>query len=379
MKKNEFDLDKATGIFYESLLFDEKQEKEAEKKQMEAIRYAEQYARLGNNEAKKFVITLAQGKKGTLGEFVLNQYIKSEAFNSICYFFGNYIRTQCIKKFKLSNPNATYDEMDEDVNGAVSCVWIEIINDFSSYDPEKGEFSTWSQGRILGGIQNYLAEKKGRKSKTSLQIDKVVYNAEKELREEGVISPSAITISKRCGLSIETVKNSLIRKEAENKTYSIENLYTSENNDDYRELNLSIPDTAVSEELLSPEKQLALKERTRMLLNAISTLNKDEKDILCKIQGISITEDGIFLAANDEKMTITEISKESGMQENKIANLYSTALKKMKNYIEKEDEELNKNATNKNNFLSERRMMFSDKTADEDLFLIIDSINKITD
>lgn len=382
LNKNDFDLDKAVNIFYESLLFDSednKQENLIYKKQLESIKYAESYARLGNNDAKRFIISLAQGKEGTVGEFATDQ-IKRDAFNSIQYFFGNYIKTQCINKFTAANPNATFGEMEDDVNGAVNSVWIEITNDFQSYDPAIAEFSTWARGRIMGGIQNYIAEKKGRKSKTTLQIDKTVFNANKQLKEEGIINPSTVLIAQKAGLSVETVKNSLIRMETENKTLSIENMYTNNENDGYKELNIGETMSPISEDLFSPEKQLMIKERRQTLIDAIHLLSKEEKQVLSLYQGFCFDNDEISSSVDNKTLSISEISELLNLSENKVVNLYSNALNKLKNQIEKENSDVNKKDSNDRDlFLTKRTMLFSNTKEDDDLLLIINSIEDIID
>lgn len=386
MKKEDFDITHAEELFYESLLDLDvdnakanSENEAAYRKQKNAIKYAEEFARLGNNEAKKFIIIIAQGKEGTLGEFALAT-TKRDAFNSVQYFFGNFVKTQCINKFKATNPIATYDELNEDVNGAVNSAWIEITNDFQSYNPNIAEFSTWARGRILGGIQNYLAEKRGRKSKTTLQTDKHVHNMEEELKSEGILTPSATLIAQRLGISVETVKNSLTRMEAENKALSIESMYTNSDQDGYKELNLINTMNPISEDLFSPEKRMAIQEQRQILVNALSLLTEQEKMIVSLYQNIIIDEDGLSSALEENQFSIKEISEMMNLPENKVIHMYSNALKKLKNYIERENsEELGIRVKEKDNFLSNRTMTFSKSPEDEDLIQIINSIEDITD
>lgn len=377
---DEFNFQTAKDIFYESFLFDPDNEVNLiYKKQLEAIKYAEKFARKGNKDAKRFILILAQGKKDTLGEFVTKEN-RRDAYNAVQAFFGNFVKTQCIKKFKISNPNATYSEMDEDVNGAVNSAWAEIANDFMSYNPDIAEFSTWARGRIIGGIQNYLAEKKGRKSKTTLQIDKRVYNTIEELKDEGVFSPSTALIAQKLGVSTETVKNSLLRMETENTLLSIDSLYTRDDQDGYKELNIGETLSPMSEDLFSPEKQYDLKERRQILSKAIQLLSNEEKYVLELYQGIYLDGQGISSTIDEKRLSIIDISKKLNIPENKVVKLYSNALNKMKSFIEREtNEDFGRNLEEKDNFLSERTMTFAKSSEDDDLLEIIQSIDDIKD
>ena len=367
IKKQDFRIETANELFYQSMLCDPEDTEAIYKAQLKSIKYSEKYAIKGNNDAKRFIIALAQGKEGSLGELALPQ-IKRDAFNSVQHFFGAYVKSLCVNRFTASNPNASFDEMKEDVNGAVSSAWIEITKDFSSYDPKRGEFSTWACGRIIGGIQNYIANQRGRKSKTTLQIDKKVFNIVEDLKNEGVLYPSASLVAQKLNMSVETVKNSLLRMENENKMLSIESLYTSET---------MMP---MSEDLFSPEKKALINENRQILLSAVKSLSENERTVLTYYQNINFDDEEISTNGNDHEISSSEIAEIMGISENKVINLYSNALKKMKNYIEKENgEDYHSENNNEDSFLSKRTMTFSESKEDDDLFIIIDSIEDVYD
>lgn len=379
IKKQDFRIETANELFYQSMLCDPEDLDAIYKAQLKSIEYSEKYAIKGNNDAKRFIIALAQGKEGSLGELSLPQ-IKRDAFNSIQRFFGAYVKSLCVNRFTASNPNASFDEMKEDVNGAVSSAWIEITKDFSSYDPEKGEFSTWACGRIIGGIQNYIANERGRKSKTTLQIDKKVFNIVEDFKNEGVLYPSASLVAQKLNMSVETVKNSLLRMENENKMLSIESLYTKNEHDEYTELNIGETMMPISEDLFSPEKKALINENRQILLSAVKSLSENERTVLTYYQNINFDDEEISTNGNDHEISSSEIAEIMDIPENKVINLYSNALKKMKNYIEKENGEYyHSENNNEDSFLSKRTMTFSESKEDDDLFIIIDSIEDVYD
>ena len=347
------------------LLNDDNEEhiRQAEENQLKAIKTAELYARKGVKEAQNFIISVIQQE-----ELAVSQNVLETAKNAIVQFFGYYIYSECSKRCTIRYPteSANNSFMKSLVDDCVNESWNEIFNEISKFDCNIAQFSTWSQSRIMSGIANAVAFSKGRRSKTTMQIDKKIANARKELIEEGFENPNEGQIARKAKQSLEQVKRSLHRMEHENKQVSLD--------EDFNDNKIDLDNNEISEDFLSPEQIMLERERTQNLIYAWNELTKIEQHIFSALNGVYV-EDNVIQSSIEKPPSVKQLSEEMCISESDIYTYQQKALRKLQNNYR----EINQEEKKADMFLHNQRMSFAKSKEDEDMLLIINSIEDIID
>lgn len=351
--------------FLNALLLDDGGDglKEAENKQISVINTAKFYAIKGVKDAQNFIISIVQQNELAVSQLVINT-----AKNAIVDFFGYYVNSECAKKVAIRYPteNSGSTFLRDLINDCINESWNEIFNEIHKYDNKIAQFSTWSQARILSGIANAVAFSKGRKSKTTMQTDKKIANAKKELIEEGFENPNEGQIARKAGQSLEQVKRSLRRMEHENKQVSLD--------EDFNDSKVDLESNDISEDFMSPEQIILQKEQAKNLIAAWDKLNEIERVVFGSLNGFYV-EDGQLFQNNRIIKSIKALSKELNIDENEICMHQQKARRKLQNnYLEISNEEKKPDT-----FLHNRRISFAKSKEDEDMITIINSIEDIID
>ena len=366
LSKEDFDLTKAYELYCEYDI-DEDTHK-AEKKQLEAIAYALPFARTGNNEAKNFIVMIIQKEESNA-----TPEVGKAAMDAFGKFFVNYVRTQCEADLKAKAiDNAAEASLYSNIEQAIDEAFATLSYDIMNYDPTKATLTTWAKPRIKDGITNMIAKSRGRKSKTTIQVDKNVSAVQKSLLEKG-ITPDARLIAIRSGYSIEQVNKSLSRMQSENQSVSMDAEEFTETN-------------KMPQDFKTPEQQILLKEQAASLSNAWNLLTPLEQQVVSLRNGLDIdAKTGVIYNDNSARdvtngsygLSITAIAKELDISEFEVRRAELSGYRKMKNKIK--DDGIDREGQKEDSLLKGRNVIFSKNRSDSDIAEIIDDIIEIVD
>ncbi len=331
----DFDLGKAQIMLYS---LNDKGEVDI-KTQREAVRYANFFAKKGSDEAKNFIVSVIQKKK----ENWIAPETVSIACNSFVLFFRNYVRRE-IEKHYIRQPISATERFMR-VQESVQECFAYIMEHIDRFDPSKGKITTLFNGRILRGItMEYEAKRKGRGSKQTMKIDKIVANAQKDLATAG-ITPTVRQIAMHTGKNVDVIINSKIRMAAENTMKTI----------DDPDFNNTGGKTAQSQ-FVQPERSVINKEETSNLVASIEKLPDIEKTVFLLMEGFQL-EDG-DLVETDVK-NAPDVAESLNIKPNEVRHHYNMAQRKLKNMI------TNRKEKPHDKLLSGRFMTFNTEEKDD--------------
>ena len=339
----EFDEDKVNQMFF---TFDGESDKFDEKMQMEALRYAAFFARKGNNDAKNFIISIVIQSKYLKS---MSHDVKDMAGTAFWLFFRNYLRTEVEKYYNLQPISAA--ERYSRIEGALQHCNKYVFENIDNFDPTIAKINTYYNSQIIRGvILDFEALRKGRSSKQTMRIDKLVANSKKKFEENG-IEPTVAIIAADIGKGYGEVETSLARITAENTmvTYDVDGLNNNGG---------SIAQSTFS----SPEDKILAAERIKDLIKHINeTLNDTERDFFLWHQGVFYTGDTLIPI---EPKKFYEIGYESGVDTELVKQVVNTAIRKLKKSYGVNDD-------SDDSFLSSVDTLFDDDDDGNDLDDII--------
>lgn len=350
-----FDEEKARKLFYEG----------DENDQMEALLYAQYYARKTKNCKSSHMFIMRILTKDSA--YCKSPAVYEEAQTSFYYFFRTYLLREC-QKFADSRDipqNERVDFIDE----ALQTCHAYVFRTLPNYDVDSGfAISTYFQPFIKDALTSWESIRKGRSSKSTMRTDAAVVNAQKELMAEG-ITPTPVLVALRTKRKVEETSNSMARIKAENTMIS-------------KEANDLMMSGKKQDTFLEPDKSVVQSEMTEKLIGALQMLSPDQRKIICYGLGIEYDEHNNEITDSDcEKMTLKQIALKMGMDIGEVKALQVSAKRKlertMRSYMDGDeiDEKKNRN----DSLLRDRHMIFSSSKGDEDMMEIIGEIDKIED
>jgi len=352
----DFDLSIAEDLYYGIA---------TEKTQIEAIKYAEFFAKKHVLEAQHFIIDAIQNYEKSASEEAMNR--TKEAFYM---FFRNFVRVKVEQFYKKhAHHYVNIAKMHEDIQDAMSYCWVYIWNDIDKYDYNKAELTTYYRTRIQDAISNFEAKKNFRASKTTMRVDRIVSKAQTALLEQG-LKPTVHMISNYCKrhgeeLTPEQIKLSSARILAENTMTRIDDENSATNK-------------RKQSRFETPEERIMSQERVEELIEAFRCLTEIEQKVYELSNGFKILIDDHEIIDLDKKCNPNEVAKQLDIDAIEVRRLQFSAGQKLKNAVLRkisgtEPEE------RKDKLLRNRSLTFSKSQDDDDILTIIDSITSISD
>lgn len=303
----EFDIKKCQDLYFS---FKDDSSEFDEKKQCEAVRYANYFAKKGDDNAKNFIVSVIQKGSGEAARI---------AGNSLNLFLRNYVRHE-VERFYARLPISDADRCDRCPEAIQEC-FVYICKQIHNYDPSKGKITTFFCSKIIYGIvSEYEAKRRGRKSKQTMKVDKVVSNAYKELVAEGYQNPTIRQLSMKTGKNVEAIMNSRARIVAENTMVAFDS--TDPGNPVSLKKNQSTYD--------NPEEYAERKDHIEALIKKLDSLSDLERELFLASNGLCI-ENGEIVECNTKSMAV--LSEEYDMKVNEVKHTINTATRKLKNRI----------------------------------------------
>lgn len=350
-----FDENKARKLFYEG----------DEKDQIEALLYAQFYARRTSNckPAHMFIMRILTKDAYLCKSFAVYE----QAQMSFYYFFRTYLLREC-QKFVDIRDIPQSERMDF-IDDALQTCHAYVFKALPKYDVDSGfAISTYFQPFIKDALTSWESTKKGRSSKSTMRTDAAIVNAQKELIAEG-ITPTPVLVALRTRRKVEETSNSMARIKAENTMIS-------------KEANDVMVSGKKQDTFLEPDKSIVQSEMTGKLIEALQSLNADQRQILCYTLGIDYDEhSNLIIDSGHEKMSVKQIANKLGLDVGEAKALQVSAKRRleniMRNYMNGADTE--GKHEEKDSILRDRHMIFSSSKGDDDMMEIIGEIDKITD
>lgn len=342
----QFDINKANSLLYTFKTDVDSSSSDFDvfdsKSQIEAIRYATYFAKRNDNDAKNFIIDVIQ--KADKGQFESDPgSVGDVAKYAFWLIFRNYVRVE-IKKFYLHQGITEY-ERSKRMGDALQHCFAYIFEHIDDFNPSIAKINTFFSSIVIRGVVlDWEALRKGRPSKQTMRTDKLTANAIEECKEQG-INPSTAVIASLINKSYNEVQTSRARMRAENtmSTYDVPNL---NNKGGY----------ATSETFTPPEQKMLEKENTKELIDNLSTLTDQERELLFMHLGITCNGKELYDA---QPLDSTAIEKLTGIDKDTIQRTINMAMKKLK-------KKYHVKAKRGNDLLSGRGLVFEQK---EDNFL----------
>ena len=350
-----FDEEKARKWFYEG----------NEKDQIESLLYAQYFARSKRvcRAAHAFIMRILTKDK----DFCKSQTVYECAQTSFYYFFRTYLLREC-QKFAESRNVAPGDRHDYIEEAMQNCL-VFVYSALPKYDVDSGfAVSTYFQPFIKDALTSFESIKKGRSSKSTMRTDAVIVNAQKELLAEGII-PTPVFVALRTKRKVEETANSMARIKAENTMIS-------------KDANELIISGKKQDTFLEPDKSVIQEEQTEELMNALRSLNPDQRTVLCYTLGIEYDEQNHMIVYSDDgKLSLKQIAEKMDLDIGEVKALHVQAKReletKMRSYMRADDEDVA--SSKKDTFLKDRHMIFSYSKEDTDMMEFIGDIDKIED
>lgn len=341
----EFDRKKAVVLF-------NTMEPNLEKNQMEAIRYATFFARHGINDAKNYIVSIIQHPEACASTEV-HKYAQTSFF----LFFRNYVR-KSVEAFYEKQLLSGSDKVERYKDAQMEC-FTALLNNINGFDNEKGQLTTYFKNHILGALNTYEANRKGRKSKGTLSVDATVERCRQSLLRRGV-QPNARLIALETGLSVNQVLVSLKRLEGENTSISADS-----------EGGKYAAGKAEQSLFESPEKAYIANEQKSQINEMLEILTDTERAVLLAMTGLEQIGNTFIESEHDDDDSLLKISKVLGIQSNDVKRIYNDAVQKLRaaNGIENSRDRL----------LSGRSMTFSKDKRDDIVDEYINDFSEIFD
>ena len=213
-----------------------------------------------------------------------------------------------IAKGIASNMNSTfyrYATTEEMVHQGV----IALIDSLERFQPEKGiKFSTYAYTKVRGAIIDYVRKQDWlprRVRKADIQITRT----EELLTNMLGRKPTREEMADKLGISLEEYDQSMLKLSAETPC-SLESLLESP---------MQIHSSSLQEGDFNPQEQVDKKELLEVLMQAIDTLNEQERTVL----SLYYYED----------LTMKEIGEVMGVSEQRIGQVNRKLIKKLKEIL----------------------------------------------
>ncbi len=213
-----------------------------------------------------------------------------------------------IAKGIASNMNSTfyrYATTEEMVHQGV----IALIDSLERFQPEKGiKFSTYAYTKVRGAIIDYVRKQDWlprRVRKADIQITRT----EELLTNMLGRKPTREEMANKLGISLEKYDQAMLKLSAETPC-SLESLLESP---------MQIHSSSLQEGDFNPQEQVDKKELLEVLMQAIDTLNEQERTVL----SLYYYED----------LTMKEIGEVMGVSEQRIGQVNRKLIKKLKEIL----------------------------------------------
>ena len=130
---------------------------------------------------------------------------------------------------------------------------------------------------------------------------------------------------------------------------------------------------------LDPDKSVVQSEMTGKLIEALQTLNQDQRRVLCYTLGIACDESqNVITDSSVEKMSLKQISNLMKMDVGEVQVSAKRQLESiMRRYMD--GNEVDDNATKNDTLLRDRHMIFSSSKGDDEMMEIIGEIDNVSD
>ena len=354
-KDRYFDEEKAKKWFYEG----------TEKDQIEALLYAQFYARKTSNckQSHMFIMRILT-KDASVCK---SQAVYEQAQMSFYYFFRTYLLREC-QKFADSR-DIPQSERSDFIDEALQTCHAFVFRALPKYDVDSGfAISTYFQPFIKDALTSWESLRKGRSSKSTMRTDAAIVNAQKELIAEG-ITPTPVLVSLRTRRKLEETSNSMARIKAENTMIS-------------KEQHDMMVSRKKQNTFLEPDDCIVQAEMTSKLIEALLSLKPDERQVLCYTLGINFDEyKNQITDSNLEKMSIKQISEKMNFDVGEIKALQVSAKRNMERAMRSylDGDKTDSVHEEKDTLLKDRHMIFSTSKEDDDIMELIGEIDQVSD
>lgn len=350
-----FDEEKARKLFYEG----------NESDQIEALLYAQFFARKTYNCRQSHMFIMRILTKDVA--LCKSPAVYEQAQYSFYYFFRTYLLREC-QKFADSR-DISQSERQEYVDEALQTCHAYVFKALPKYDVDSGfAISTYFQPFIKDALTSWESIRKGRTSKSTMRTDAAIVNAQKELMAEG-ITPTPVLVALRTKRKVEETSNSMARIKAENTMIS-------------KEANDLMVSGKKQDTFLDPDKSVVQSEMTGKLIEALQTLNQDQRRVLCYTLGIAYDESqNVITDSSVEKMSLKQISNLMKMDVGEVKALQVSAKRQLESIMRRymDGNEVDDNATKNDTLLRDRHMIFSSSKGDDEMMEIIGEIDNVSD
>lgn len=211
----------------------------------------------------------------------------------------------------------SFAQIDDIINEGV----IVIMNAVDRFDPEKNvKFETYISKRIKGMIID-MARKQDWVPRSTRKIAKEIEEAVGELYNRLGYYPSSKEVADYLHISIE-------KYEEYAKKASLFNILSLDMVLAETQENWGVVKAPHGREERSPEEQFIKREATEILAEGIRTLKENEQQVI-----------SLYYM---EELNMRQIASVLGVSEPRISQIHSNAMKKMKSYMQKINEEKEK-------------------------------------
>lgn len=338
-----FDINKANQLFY---TFKENSDYELDtESQIESIRYATYYAARNDNDAKNFVISIIQNKN-------VDAEVENVAKYAFWLFFRNYVRVEITKFYNKQTIN-DYEKMLRITDALQQC-FLYIFEHIDGYNPSIAKINTYFNNQVIrGAVLEWEALRKGRSSKQTMRIDKLIAKAQRECKEMG-IEPTNAILANMSGRSFNEVQTALARMNAENTLST------------YDTPDVNNKGGASSETFMSPENKILEAENTKELIQKLNILKKEDREVLLMSLGLIVIDDTL---ESVQPLSNKDIATKMGLSSERIQQIINTSIRTLqKSY--------NVKSRRGDNLISGKGLFFE---SDADDFGDSDSLNDIVD
>lgn len=206
---------------------------------------------------------------------------------------------------KMSSTYHKYATTEEMVN---QCV-IALINSLERYDPDKGvKFSTYAFTKVRGAIIDYV-RKQDWLSRRVRQMDIRILKTEDELSLELGRPPTRAEMAERLEMTPEEFDRCMWEMSGEN-VYSLEALLTAPGR---------MQGSLSMEGVFDPEDEVDEQDLRQQLMNAIDSLNEQERTVL----SLYYYED----------LTMKEIGQVLGVSEQRVGQINQKLIRKLRDKL----------------------------------------------
>lgn len=338
-----FDINKANQLFY---TFKEDSDYEFDtKSQIESIRYATYYAARNDNDAKNFVISIIQNKN-------IDAEVGNVAKYAFWLFFRNYVRVEITKFYNKQTIN-DYEKMLRITDALQQC-FLYIFEHIDGYNPSIARINTYFNNQVIrGAVLEWEALRRGRSSKQTMRIDKLITKAQRECKEMG-IEPTNAILANMSGRSFNEVQTALARINAENTLST------------YDTPDVNNKGSFSSETFMSPENKVLEAENTKELIQKLNTLKKEDREILLMSLGLIIIDDTL---ESVQPLSNKDIATKTGLSNEKIQQIINMSIRALRKAY-------NVKLTRSDNLISGKGLFFEPDAGNSDNS---DALNDIID